>query len=162
MSLIIFCEFEMINQEQIRILKFMLGLASSRNYQSMPLKAALSLAQTTDTNMQFKLYFDSNLEPVGLITWAWVSQDCLDRVCETGDLSLHPSEWNEGRILWFRDVAVNARSAFEIAHDLSGGLFSEFSEFFVTMQSRKSGRSIPVKFSSTDRTQLADWIRNKV
>lgn len=155
-------KFKEFIDNEIKLGQFMLGLGASKYYRSMTLRAAFALAQMLNINEQYKMYFDPNLKPVGVITWAWVNQECMDRIEKADDLSLHPAEWNEGRILWFRDIAVSGDSASEIAHDLSVGLFPEISECYVTMHSRKLGRSIPVKFSSDERTQLSGWIQNQI
>lgn len=144
--------------QSMAIGRLMLSLSASRLHRCLALGAALELAQTVNTNLQFKTYSDSSGNPAGALTWAWVEECRADAAIATGDLQLHPSEWNEGRCLWFRDVAVAAGSAQEMARDIGGGLFPEATECLVTMRSRKSGRTVAVKFSGSERASLYDWV----
>lgn len=145
-------------RDQLNIGNFLIGLGMSKSYSACSLGAALELARTVNTSSQFKIYLDSSGKPAGALTWAWVEECRADAALATGELQLHPSEWNEGRCLWFRDVAVAAGSAQELARDLSGGLFPEALDCLVTMRSRESGRTAAIRFSRAERVSLDGWI----
>jgi hemolysin-activating ACP:hemolysin acyltransferase len=145
-------------REQLKIGNFLIGLGVSKAYSACSLGAALELARTVNTSSQFKTYSDSSGNPAGALTWAWVEECRADAAIATSDLQLHPSEWNEGRCLWFRDVAVAAGSAQEMARDLGGRLFPDSPDCLVTMRSRASGQTVAMRFSGAERASLHDWV----
>jgi hemolysin-activating ACP:hemolysin acyltransferase len=145
-------------QVQLRIGNFLSGLCMSSSYSTCPLGTALELARTVNTNSQFKTYLDCFGNPAGALTWAWVEECRAGAAIAMHDLQLHPSEWNAGRCLWFRDFAVSAGSARLIARDIGGGLFPESRECLVTMRSRRSGQTVAMKFSGAERASLHDWV----
>jgi hemolysin-activating ACP:hemolysin acyltransferase len=144
--------------ERLQIGHFMICLGMSRGYQETSLGAALELARIVHTNSQFKTYIDSSGSPAGAVTWAWIEESCACAALASGDMHLHPSEWDAGRILWFRDIAVTTQSAFAISRDIGGDLFPSETYFLVTMRSRRSGQTVAVKFSAAERASLHDWV----
>lgn len=150
--------FRRLLREQLNIGNFLVGLGRSRSYSAFSLGAALELARTVNTCSQFKTYSDSSGNPAGALTWAWVEECRADAAIATSDLQLHPSEWNEGRCLWFRDVAVAAGSAQEMARDIGGRLFPDSPDCLVTIRSRASGQTVAMRFSGAERASLHDWV----
>lgn len=56
---------------------------------------------------QFVLVADeANREPVGYLTWAYLSDEVASEKRQGCDRMLHPSEWNEGLNLWVMDFVA--------------------------------------------------------
>jgi len=57
-------------------------------------------------NQQMKCYFNTMGRPVGLLLWAWVTEDVLTRLTNEATFppSLHQSEWQEGKIPFVVDL----------------------------------------------------------
>jgi hemolysin-activating ACP:hemolysin acyltransferase len=53
-----------------------------------------------------RIFYDMDSVPVGLITWAWLSDETEARLLRDMDPWLHLSEWNEGNSLWIRHFLV--------------------------------------------------------
>lgn len=56
-------------REQMRVSQFIITLSGSKNYENIPLSAAFTLAQVSNTAKQYKLYFNPGLEASGVLTW---------------------------------------------------------------------------------------------
>ncbi len=55
---------------------------------------------------QCRVFFDAKEQPVGYMTWAYLSASVAKRLAKDSIGVMHPSEWNEGRMLWIMDIAV--------------------------------------------------------
>lgn len=53
---------------------------------------------------QIEIFF-MNGEPVGYLMWALITTEVADRVFQLGH-PIHPSEWNEGELLWVVDASL--------------------------------------------------------
>lgn len=59
---------------------------------------------------QCHVFYDAQERPSGYMTWAFLSVAVAKRVAQDAATVLHPSEWNEGKLLWLMDlVALNER-----------------------------------------------------
>jgi hemolysin-activating ACP:hemolysin acyltransferase len=68
---------------------------------------------------QVRCYFSEKGKLIGLITWAWLTSEVLQRICEEGHTpaQLHVSEWREGDILCVLDLVTVGDSLREILHE---------------------------------------------
>jgi hemolysin-activating ACP:hemolysin acyltransferase len=138
------------------------GLAMGDAYRCIPLTSALGLARVVSTNKQFKCYLTPDRVPAGLVTWAWLSGERARALEESFDGDLHPAEWNEGRVLWFRDVAASPLAVDEIAKDLGGRLFPDAPLLLMSMYSKRLGKATAVRFAANERHLLSKWIKNQM
>jgi hemolysin-activating ACP:hemolysin acyltransferase len=133
------------------------GLKCSAAYSAAPDDALNSLIEVCHSIQQFRVYEDSRGEPQGFLSWAWLSDFTLDRLQINPFAPLHPSEWNEGETLCFRDLAATAQSAAAIAKDLGGGSFPD-EPCYITMQTDAKGTHSLIRFEPEERYELAEWL----
>ncbi|MDQ1920917.1 toxin-activating lysine-acyltransferase [Massilia pseudoviolaceinigra] len=77
---------------------------------------------------QICFFYDTLGNPIGYITWAYLSADVEQRFVADPDFLLHFSEWNEGERLWIIDFVAPNGMVREIVDYIRRHLFSEFSE----------------------------------
>jgi hemolysin-activating ACP:hemolysin acyltransferase len=53
---------------------------------------------------QVRFYFSADESLAGMVTWALVTPEVLQRIVETERITLHTSEWKEGEILLATDL----------------------------------------------------------
>lgn len=141
--------------------KGLIALSKSSPYANMSLKSAVKLLTTVGGIGQVRVYYNHAGEVTGLLTWAWMSQWTMERLVR-GDLSpMHASEWNEGPILCFRDIAASSESAEQIAADLAGDLFPEEGSCAVMAGDRSSKKLVLVQIADSQRNSLRAWIMSQ-
>ncbi|WP_170912713.1 toxin-activating lysine-acyltransferase [Xanthomonas axonopodis] len=60
---------------------------------------------------QIRFFYDYRGQPIGYATWAFLSDDVVDRLKNDPRFILHDSEWNEGSNVWVMDfVAISGYS----------------------------------------------------
>lgn len=74
---------------------------------------------------QFRLYPDKAGHPAGLMTWAWMSADTLDRNPTRPLHQLHPCEWNEGETLCLCETHLTPAAIPRATEALLGDWFPE-------------------------------------
>lgn len=79
---------------------------------------------------QYKFYFNGNGDVVAVVTWAWVSEYGLQRLINDDYYDMHPSEWNEGDILFLMDVVAPFGHFREVVADLFRGDFISINEAY--------------------------------
>ena len=84
----------------------LLALSFSRWHGQAPLRAMLALTRIATRLRRIVVLDDPLGQPVGAFTWLHVSPRSVRRIRQHPASALHPSEWNEGRTLWIRDVAI--------------------------------------------------------
>ena len=67
--------------------------------------AIVGLARTATNLRRISVIDDALGEPMGAFTWLHISSRTLRRIRADAHTPLHASEWNEGRLLWIRDLA---------------------------------------------------------
>lgn len=79
---------------------------------------------------QARFYFDDRGDLTGFVSWAWITQEVLDRIDASGSCEMHVSEWCEGPLLLVVDfiVAPNIRAA--IRRDILLNVFKGESVMF--------------------------------
>jgi hemolysin-activating ACP:hemolysin acyltransferase len=135
------------------------GIQSSAAYSASTDNSLSSLIQICHSSQQYRVYEAKGNEPRGFLSWAWLSAFTLERLTANPLAPLHPSEWNEGTSLCFRDIAATPEIAAAIASDLGGGLFP-MEPCYVTMQTDASGGLSLIRFESNERYELAEWLRD--
>jgi hemolysin-activating ACP:hemolysin acyltransferase len=136
------------------------ALAVSRQYLKVPVGVVRSSVLHAQSTRQFKTFRDSNGVPKGFLSWAWLSNYSLARLESNASLVLHPSEWNEGEILCFRDIAFTEESLARVSIDLGGALFCEESICYVTLG--VAGQPKLVRLTSGDRSDFAVWLGSQL
>lgn len=66
---------------------------------------------------QFRLYKDKEGKPVGLILWAYVSDE-IDKKLENGIGKLGLNDWNSGETLWIFDIVAPKGGATKMLDEL--------------------------------------------
>ncbi|WP_404985528.1 toxin-activating lysine-acyltransferase [Caballeronia sp. LZ034LL] len=65
-------------------------------------------AEQAIAHEQIEIFF-MNGEPVGYFMWALLTPEVADKAFRVGR-PIHPSEWNEGELLWVVDASIPAGS----------------------------------------------------
>jgi hemolysin-activating ACP:hemolysin acyltransferase len=143
------------DEEQRRI---QCALVCSPLYAQAPPSQLESLAEACQSLCQYRVYGISLDVPTGILSWAWLSDFTLIRLNENPFALLHPSEWNEGTMLCFRDIVPTTDSANAIADDLGGALFPG-EPCYVTMQTDSKGTLSLIRFEPDERYELSEWVR---
>jgi hemolysin-activating ACP:hemolysin acyltransferase len=134
-----------------------MGLQRSASYFAAPDDAVNALIEVCHSIQQYRVYDDRRGEPQGFLSWAWLSDFTLNRLQINPFAQLHPSEWNEGEILCFRDLAATDQTVIAIAKDLRGGLFPD-EPCYITMQTDAKGTHALIRFEPDERYELAEWL----
>ncbi|WP_082679783.1 toxin-activating lysine-acyltransferase [Paucibacter sp. KCTC 42545] len=150
-----------IIETQLQCGEILFGLASSENYSKILLGQAWDLSRTAVSLKQFKVYRGVDGRPTGVLVWLWISDATAERVSFDANARIHPSEWNEGSSLWFRNLAASSLSAEEIAADLSGGLFPTAPMCRISTYSGKLDRSVATSVAGEARGALREWLVNQ-
>ncbi|WP_081072106.1 toxin-activating lysine-acyltransferase [Burkholderia cepacia] len=116
-----------------------------KKYEEFGCAASLMLARPTVSNYelarltawilpaielrQIKVFFDASGNPVGFVTWAFLSDDVSRTVARGGGIS-HLSEWNEGRDLWLIDLSIRRGGLVDVFRFISEKFSCEHDEFF--------------------------------
>lgn len=77
------------------------------------------------TRSQFRLYRDEEQKPVGLILWAYLTEES-EKLIEAGNSRLRPQDWNNGDRLWIIEVIDLAGNRVEaMLNDLKQNVFPD-------------------------------------
>ncbi|RQP23681.1 toxin-activating lysine-acyltransferase [Piscinibacter terrae] len=76
------------------------------------------------SHRQVKVYFNEDGDPVGYVVWAHLADDVERRAMQTGQFSLHESEWNEGNTLWVLDLLALPGHLKYMLRDMRDSLFA--------------------------------------
>lgn len=90
---------------------------------------------------QYRIYFDEQNNPIGLATWAWVSDECRKRLLKEQS-GLRFDDWNSGEHLLFNDYIAPWGHAKAILKDLRTNVFPDETAFSVGRNSDGSIRKI--------------------
>ena len=140
----------------------LLALGAAKEYANVATGAVRSMVLSAFSTRQSKTYFNGADTPFGFVSWAWVSQYTLMRLQVDAAAHLHPSEWNEGESLCFRDVAVTEDAVDAIADDLGGLLFPSEPVCYFAMRAPRRDAPELVRFAASRRADLAQWMRDRV
>lgn len=137
------------------------ALRAAPLYAQAPIGAINALVMAITATGQYRLYRDDTGAPVGLLSWAWLSTWTVERLRQDALAPLHPCEWNEGRQLYFRDIAASPSCVEALAQDLAGELFADASRCLVGL--RKVGAAQPelAPLDSVQRPAFAAWLRSR-
>ncbi|WP_050496535.1 toxin-activating lysine-acyltransferase [Pantoea vagans] len=88
-----------------------LGLAascmlSSPRYCRFPVAALGIWTRHAIIQEQIHFFYDGGGEVQGYLTWARIRPDTLKKCITQPEYILHPTEWNEGNILWLTDFCL--------------------------------------------------------
>ena len=72
---------------------------------------------------QFRIYRNKNNDPVGLVTWAFLSDE-LDKKYQKGGVKLRLEDWNGGNNGWIVDFIAPFGHAKQIIKDLRNNIFA--------------------------------------
>lgn len=120
---------------------------------------ALSSIKTSVSIKQIKFYKNNSESYCGLVAWAWISNYTLDRLKNNPLEIIHPSEWNEGRILYMKDLCINSQLTNEIYEDVLNRLFPFVDSFWVCLRAVKDQSISMVNIIKSDRRYFSNWLR---
>jgi hemolysin-activating ACP:hemolysin acyltransferase len=102
---------------------------------------------------QIKIYTDKNHQPCGVLTWMWLSDWTINRITRGASIAeLHPSEWNEGTSLCFRDICISKEASCAMLSDIREGLFPDIVSCHLIVSKVNGGSRLEV----TDRIGRED------
>ena len=78
-------------------------MAASPSHAQLPHAYLADIVIPAITHGQLKVWFNEDGVAVGYVIWARLAPDVERRAMQTGQFSLHESEWNEGDTLWILD-----------------------------------------------------------
>ena len=79
-------------------------------------------------NSQYRIYFDEQDNPIGLATWAWISDECRQHLIEEQG-ALKFNDWKSGEHLLFNDYIAPWGHAKAILKDLRTNVFPDETAF---------------------------------
>ncbi len=88
-----------------------LGLATScmlstPRYRGFPIAVMAIWTRHAIIQEQIQFFFDGGGEVQGYLTWAQIRPETRHRCVSQPDYILHPTEWNEGEIIWLMDFCL--------------------------------------------------------
>lgn len=72
---------------------------------------------------QFRLYKNKDNDPIGLVTWAFLSDE-LDKKYQKGGIKLKLEDWKGGSNIWIVDFIAPFGHAKQISKDLKNSIFA--------------------------------------
>lgn len=110
------------------------------------------------TNQQYRLYHHEG-RPVGLITWAWLSEE-VETTYVRNPKSLDPKQWKSGDRLWFPDFIAPFGHARKIFIDLKNNIFPN--DVARTLRYRKDSDTMKIKYvhGANALEKARDWDQN--
>lgn len=96
---------------------------------------------------QIEVFYASDLEPMGYVMWAYLSDDVSASMEASPGRGLHESEWNEGIALWIIDLVVVPGKGRKIARSVRDK-FSAYSRLRLLRQKRGDLKAISLGKSS--------------
>lgn len=94
-------------------------MARQCDYREYPLAVMIDWLEIPIALDQVQVFFHaSSYEPVGYVTWAWLTPEVEQRWLGDPSVILHYSEWNEGERLWIMDFVAPFGHAGDIARHL--------------------------------------------
>ena len=116
---------ELSNKDKSRLIgDVVLLAAASKTHRGFPVADVVEiLLPPVDLN-QFRIYHDQNNRPIGLVTWAWMTQAVYDRY-RAGRVVLGANEWSGGDLLVMTDFIAPYGHAKGIIQDLRGNIFPD-------------------------------------
>ena len=149
-------------QRMIAIGEALVALNASIQYSGRTLKDARSTVSFGLGTGQLKIFRDSLGIPTGALTWMWLSTYTLNRLKQRQGTDLHLSEWNEGNLLCFRDIAPNRRSVSKIAEAISGEMFPTEQSCYILAQSARDHGIDIIEIPAGERPRLGPWLMTRV
>lgn len=73
---------------------------------------------------QFRLYKNKDGDPIGLVTWAFLSDD-LDKKYQKGGIKLGLEDWKSGNTIWIIDFIAPYGHVKQIVKDLRCNIFPD-------------------------------------
>lgn len=149
-------------QELLAVGEALMALRAAPPYAALPTGTAISLVDTLTRTDQYKVFRDSAGQPLGLLSWAWISAWTVARLQGAVRTPLHPCEWNEGDQLYFRDIAVSRACADAMCADLSGGLFGTAAFCWVALTGGSDEGGTLVRLAPAQRRDFSNWLYARV
>ncbi|PSW09577.1 toxin-activating lysine-acyltransferase [Photobacterium sanctipauli] len=87
---------------------------------------------------QFQIFYDSN-GPIGLVTWAWISEDWHQQLLEA-DQWLPVGQWQSGSFLWFMDFIAPFGHCAQLRREL-GNLFVDYDQAWCRRVDPQTGQT---------------------
>lgn len=137
------------------------GLAASAAHRQLPILQGWSTVKVAQVWGQSRTYRDAMGRATGFLSWAWVSNEYTARLQLDVPPCMHPAEWNEGRNLWFRDIAVTRLCAEELGADVASALFPESTHCLVTVREKGTGLQRAIRVPAASRPDLKAWLTAK-
>jgi hemolysin-activating ACP:hemolysin acyltransferase len=81
-------------------------LCCSRSHRTLPVTYLEEVIEPAIRAKQSAIFQNSQNEVIGFAVWAKISSETFDRIANSGNFTLHHSEWNEGEIIWLVDLVV--------------------------------------------------------
>ncbi|PRC92481.1 toxin-activating lysine-acyltransferase [Solimicrobium silvestre] len=79
-------------------------MRASPAHRDQPLSKLYKIIEAAISHKTIKFYFNEDGNVVACVIWALLAEDVEHRVIQTGEFSLHESEWNEGNSLWIIEL----------------------------------------------------------
>lgn len=102
-------------------------MASSANCAYFSMQHVTAWLIPAITTGQIHIFCDRRGQPVGYLTWAFLSETAERRWLMNPDGIFHVSEWNEGTRLWLIDLVALPRFGPSIIRQIKTGMFQEHS-----------------------------------
>jgi cytolysin-activating lysine-acyltransferase len=115
-------------------------MASNSSHRSQKIYGLAVWIEPAIVHDQIEIFF-RNGEPVGYFVWACLTPTVVSKIIKQNHV-IHPSEWNEGDLLWVIDVLL-PRDSLSIYRNKIRAILSQYSDNFYWIRKRKgSGATI--------------------
>lgn len=98
--------------------------AASKTHRGFPIADVIEILLPPIDCNQFRIYHDRKGRPIGLVTWAWMTQKVYDRY-RAGRVVLSPEEWSGGDLLVATDFIAPYGHAHQIIRELRNEIFPD-------------------------------------
>jgi hemolysin-activating ACP:hemolysin acyltransferase len=149
-------------QRMIAIGEALVAFCASKQYCGRALRDVLSTVSFGLGTGQLQIFRDSQGTPTGALTWMWLSTYTVNRLRQRKGIDLHLSEWNEGDVLCFRDIAPSRKSVSEIAKAISGEMFPDEQACYMLAKSACDEGIDIVEIPVGERPRLGSWLMSRM
>lgn len=93
-------------------------MMGSRRYQAYRFASMAAWTRQPIEQRQIRFFADQYNEVAGYVTWAHLTAEVARKFLSEKNYILHPSEWNEGDLVWIMDICANQLDFRAMAADI--------------------------------------------
>lgn len=138
------------------------AFAGSDAHADLALSAIVGLTRTATHLRRITVMSDAEGCLTGAFTWLHISGRTLRRIRADPMTPLHPSEWNEGRLLWIRDVACRGPVPLEMIDAIAQRVRMLGGRTLISVRRAPAGPPTLSMRRRSDESSLIPWLREQL